>query len=179
MQTIGFEQWTSGVRSDRSTFWATTSFQLFHFLTNTNYFPLRNDKIMFQRTFDVRRSDTLKCNSKMDKWQGEWSWRGKIYQKRDAFSVTSKKSPNAYKSCPKGILLVKLKILIKFTKIALMCWHFGQNICCNGLWKVAQSPINCPIWLHWMPLKSPFRRARKSSTSFRTRTMTSPFWSFI
>ena len=34
------------------------------------------------------------------------------------FSVTSKKSPNVYKSCPKMILLGKLKDFDTFTKIA-------------------------------------------------------------
>ena len=64
-------------------------------------------------------------------------------------SVTSKKPPNVHKSCPKVILLVKLKILRNLQKLPKMCWHFGQNNCCHGLWKVAQSPINRRIWSHW------------------------------
>ena len=43
-------------------------------------------------------------------------------------SVTSKKSPNVYKSC---------------TKIIYTCGQLGQNDCCHRRWKVAQSPINC------------------------------------
>ena len=29
-----------------------------------------------------------------------------------------------------------------------LCGQFGQINCCHGLWKVAQSVINCPIWSH-------------------------------
>ena len=35
------------------------------------------------------------------------------------YSVTSKKLPNVYKSCPKMILLEKLKILTPLTKMCL------------------------------------------------------------
>ena len=35
-----------------------------------------------------------------------------------------------------------------FTNIAKECRRFGQIICCLRLWKVAQSPINHPIWSH-------------------------------
>ena len=55
-------------------------------------------------------------------------------------SVTSKKSPNVYKSCPNMISLEKLKI---FTPL------FGQISCYQRLCKVAQSLINCPICSHW------------------------------
>ena len=41
----------------------------------------------------------------------------------------------------------KMKDLQKLPK---MCWHFGQNNCCSGLWKVAQSVINHPIWSYWL-----------------------------
>ena len=70
----------------------------------------------------------------------EWS---KLY------SVTSKKSPNVYKSCPKLISIEKLKILKPFTKFAKECGRFGPTNCCHSLWKVALSPINRPIWSHW------------------------------
>ena len=33
-----------------------------------------------------------------------------------------------------------------FTKIPKECGRFGQIYCCQRLYKVAQSPINCPIW---------------------------------
>ena len=64
-------------------------------------------------------------------------------------SVTSKKSSNVYKSCPKRILVVKLKISTNLQKLPKMCWQFGENNCFHGLWKVAQSVINRPIWSHW------------------------------
>ena len=59
-------------------------------------------------------------------------------------SVTSKKSPNVYKSCPKRISLVKLNILTPLQKLPTMCWWFGQNNCCPGLWKVAQNLKKSP-----------------------------------
>ena len=62
-------------------------------------------------------------------------------------SVTSKKSPNVYKSCPKRISLEKLKTNLH--KLPKMCWQLGQNNCCHGLWKVAQKVINHPIWSHF------------------------------
>ena len=36
-----------------------------------------------------------------------------------------------------------------FTKIAKECGRFGQINCCQ---KRAQSPINRPIWSHWLPV---------------------------
>ena len=42
----------------------------------------------------------------------------------------------------------KIKDLDTFTKIAKECNRFGQINCCQRLWKVAQSPINLPIWSH-------------------------------
>ena len=61
-------------------------------------------------------------------------------------SVTSKKSPNVYKSCPKMISLEKWTILTPLQKFTYRCGRFGQNNCCQRLWKVAQSAKNCPIW---------------------------------
>ena len=40
--------------------------------------------------------------------------------------------------------LEKIKDFDTFTKIA-----WGQIKYCQRLWKVAQSPINRPIWSHW------------------------------
>ena len=53
-------------------------------------------------------------------------------------SVTSKKSPNVYKSCPKRTSLVKWKILTTLQQLPKMCWQFRQNNCCPGLWKVSK-----------------------------------------
>ena len=38
-----------------------------------------------------------------------------------------------------------------FTIISL-CERFGQINCCQRLWKLAQSPINRPIWSFWLLL---------------------------
>ena len=65
-----------------------------------------------------------------------------------AASVTRKKSPNVYKKLPKNDLAWKMKAIDTFTKIAIKREQFGQNNCCQMLWKVAQSSINCPIWSH-------------------------------
>ena len=69
-----------------------------------------------------------------------------------AISVTSKKSPNVYKVAQKWFH-TKNKDFDTFTKIALECWRFGQINCCHSLWKVASSPINCPIRSHWQQSK--------------------------
>ena len=61
--------------------------------------------------------------------------------------VTSKKSPNFNKSCPK-IISLKWKILT--------LWHFWHFLnmwaiwAKTWLWKVAQSEINSPFWSHWI-----------------------------
>ena len=59
-------------------------------------------------------------------------------------SVTSKKPPNVYKSCPKMISQVKWKVLTPLQKLPKMCWWFGSNNYCPGLWKFAQNIKNCP-----------------------------------
>ena len=64
-------------------------------------------------------------------------------------SVTRKKSPNIYKSCPKMISLEKWYILTPLQKLPKNLGRFGQINCCQWLQKVAQSPINRPIWSHW------------------------------
>ena len=46
----------------------------------------------------------------------------------------------------------KMKDFDTFTKIAWECRRLGQINCCQRLWKVSQSPINHPIWSHWLPL---------------------------
>ena len=66
-------------------------------------------------------------------------------QKLDGISVTSKMSPNVFKSYPKMILLEKWK----FYKIYQKCGQFGQINCCLRLWKVAKSAINYSIWSRW------------------------------
>ena len=35
-------------------------------------------------------------------------------------------------------------------KNCLKCGRIGQSNCCQGLWKVAISAINRPIWSHWL-----------------------------
>ena len=63
-------------------------------------------------------------------------------------NVTSKKSPIVYKSCPKMISLEKLKILTPLQKLPNNLGDLGKINYCQRFWKVAQSPINCPIWSH-------------------------------
>ena len=51
----------------------------------------------------------------------------------DSSSVTRKKSPNVYKSCPKIISLEKLKIFIALQKLPKNVGDFGQINCCQRL----------------------------------------------
>ena len=60
----------------------------------------------------------------------------KIDMKFDC-SVTSKKLPNVYKSCPKLIPLEKGKILTPLKKLPKMCAMWAN--CCHRLRKDAQS----------------------------------------
>ena len=50
----------------------------------------------------------------------------------DTHSVTSKKFPSVYKSCPKTILLEKLKILTPLQKLPKNVWHLGKLIVAPG-----------------------------------------------
>ena len=49
---------------------------------------------------------------------------------------------------PKNDFTKKIIDFDTFTKIAWECWRFGQINCCQRIAKVAQSPINRPIWSH-------------------------------
>ena len=69
-------------------------------------------------------------------------------------SVTSKKSPNVYKSCPKMILLEKLKILIPLQKLPKNVGSLGKLIVTKGF----ESPINRPIWSHCNGLQTVNKR---------------------
>ena len=51
-------------------------------------------------------------------------------------SVTSKKSPNLYKSCPKLISLEKLKILTTFQKLPKTVGDLGKIIVATGFEKL-------------------------------------------
>ena len=53
-------------------------------------------------------------------------------------SVTSKKPPNVYKSCPKMISLEKWMILTPLHKLHKNLSDFGLNHCCHRLCKVAK-----------------------------------------
>ena len=66
-----------------------------------------------------------------------------------AFSVTRKKSPKFQLKLAKNDFTTKIKTFVKFTNIAYEWRRFWQNSCRQRLWKVAQSPINRPIWSHW------------------------------
>ena len=51
-------------------------------------------------------------------------------------SVTSKMSSNVYKSCPKMILLEKLKILTPLQKLPKNVWDLGKLIVATGFEKL-------------------------------------------
>ena len=53
-----------------------------------------------------------------------------------AISVTSKMSPNVYKSCPKMISLEKLKILIPLQKLPKNMGDLGKVIVAKGCEKL-------------------------------------------
>ena len=59
-----------------------------------------------------------------------------------------KKSPNLFKSWPKMISLEKWYISTSLQKLPKNVERFGQINCCKRLQKVAQSPINWPIYSH-------------------------------
>ena len=64
-------------------------------------------------------------------------------------SVTSKKSPHVCKCCPKFILVQKWYILTPLQKLLKNAGDLGKLIVAYvRLRKVAQSPINRPIWSH-------------------------------
>ena len=50
--------------------------------------------------------------------------------------MTSEKSPNVYKSCPKRILLVKLKILTNLQKLTKCVGNLGKIIVATGFDKL-------------------------------------------
>ena len=73
-----------------------------------------------------------------------------VFFKGVGSSVTSKNSPNVYKRCPKMISLENLKILEPIQKLPKNMGDLGKLIVAAGFEIVAQSPINCSIWSHWL-----------------------------
>ena len=59
---------------------------------------------------------------------------------------------------PKKYFTSKIYHFVTFTKIAQECKIFVQINCYQRLWKVAQSPINRPIWSHRPQASRPWRR---------------------
>ena len=55
---------------------------------------------------------------------------------RERSSVTSKESPNVYKSCPKVISLEKFKILTPFKKLPKNVGDLGKTIVTKGFQKL-------------------------------------------
>ena len=51
------------------------------------------------------------------------------------------------------ISVEKLKILTPFQKLPKNLGYLGKINCCQRLQKLSQSPINCPIWSHWLELE--------------------------
>ena len=72
--------------------------------------------------------------------------------------MTSKKSPNVFKICPKMMSLEKWKILTPLQKLPEKCMLFGPKNCCHKLSKVAQSghTLNHSSFerLKWVHLRS-------------------------
>ena len=62
-------------------------------------------------------------------------------------SVTSKKSPNVYKSCPRMISLEKWKILTPFQKLSKNVSNLGKIIVATGSKKLPKCHIS-KIWSH-------------------------------
>ena len=63
-------------------------------------------------------------------------------------SVTRKKSPNVYKSCPKMISLEKLKILTPLQKLPKNVGDLSKIIVAQGF-KSRPKCKNCQVWSHW------------------------------
>ena len=59
-----------------------------------------------------------------------------------------KRSPNVYKSCPKMISIEKWWIFTPLQKLPKNVGDLGSFNCCQRLQKIAQIPINRPIWSH-------------------------------
>ena len=97
----------------------------------------------------------------------------KLEASRTVMSVTWKKSPNVYKSCPKIIFTREIKEFDTFTKIASKCWWFLPNNCCHRLWKIAQSAKNSLISSHWQWYS--FQRWVFSGLTFKRCATSLPF----
>ena len=71
-------------------------------------------------------------------------------------NVTRKKSPNVYKSCPKMILLEKLKKLTPLQKLPLNVSNLGKIIVVTGFEKLpkVQSSSNLVTLIHKLVIKS-------------------------
>ena len=124
----GFEPPTSDVGSDRSTNCATTT-SLISLLPK-----LDSDECALQNLLNAFFGTKVNRSNQPLSFQAMWP----------------------VKSCPKEISLAKWKILTTLQKLPKKCGRFGQNNCCNRLWKVAQSAINGPIWSHWLCLSNSF-----------------------
>ena len=64
-------------------------------------------------------------------------------------AVWPKKITKCLFKLPKNDYTIEIKHFDTFTKIAEECRRFGQINCCQRLLRLAQSPINHPIWSHW------------------------------
>ena len=60
-----------------------------------------------------------------------------------------KKITKCLQKLPKNDFTRKMIILTPLQKLPENMGRFGQINCCQRLLKVAQSPINLPIWSHW------------------------------
>ena len=62
--------------------------------------------------------------------------------------MTSKKSPNVYKSCPSS--LEKLKVLTPFQKLHKNMVDLGKIFVATGFENSSKAQLNRPIWSHWL-----------------------------
>ena len=79
----------------------------------------------------------------LDNYLRKWGWLG------EGQTVWPVKSCQMSIKIAQKWFLYKIEIFWHFYKKFLTCEPFGQNNCCQRLWKVAQSAINHPIWSHW------------------------------
>ena len=94
----------------------------------------------YHRSVHLQMCEVVKAN-----------WHKKIVVDRlVVHSVTRKKLPNVYKSCPKMISQQNWSISTPLQKLPMNVRDLGKINCCQRLYKVAQSPINQTIWSHWL-----------------------------
>ena len=125
--TTGFEPRTSRFGSDHSANWATTTALS---LPNLLWIPIGGSSCCTIYSIKyVKHFIFIKCHPIHTCWNLPI---GKPHQMLSVNSVTSKKLPNVYKSCPKMISLEKLKILTSSQKLPKNMGDLGKLIVAKG-----------------------------------------------